>query len=609
MNLQNLWNPWRTNDFSPLGLTATDFLISTAEMLAAHRLLSEDPESLARRETELTANEWAKARDRAEQIWRERGGRDEPQSMGASPFAQALGAIRWPPGYFEHLRLAVLEAAQAHLGSDEQNGSLATVLSLLEVSQGRRGPGWLPAEVSKLAAGLVGSPAPKGAYCAFEGAAVPALVLGCNGTKVVLEIPHAQAAAFWSALAVGALAEVIVRVASPFDHLTQDEIFQRQDVAIVVPPFGAKVSGAIPPKHMPLPSSSEAWGLALARLMARGKAACVVLDGFLFRSSMADQAFKERIIIQYGLETVVSLPQGIAASGSNLAASILVLGPRTSHDDGVLMVDASDAKRGRGAFTEEDRCKALELVQGRKGGGPSRRVSLEEIGANDFNIQPERYVLSARAQQLADLLLSEDTVSLGDLVEVYRPQPSPPVRIDQHGFASTEPDAARELVVSDLSDLGLASPPSKQLSVSQGELHRLRKAELQAGDIVLVTKGSVGRVGLIQQIPEGETWVANQSFAILRLRRAGPIRTPTVLFRYLNSWVGQELLQSLKVGRVLPTLQMADLKRLRVIVPSKDTQDQVIRQMDSLFETQARIDELRRKQHDLQAQIWPETLS
>jgi type I restriction enzyme M protein len=169
--------------------------------------------------------------------------------------------------------------------------------------------------------------------------------------------------------------------------------------------------------------------------------------------------------------------------------------------------------------------------------------------------------------------------------------------------------SVKELVVSDLSDLGLVSPPSKLLQVSQAQLHGLRRAELHPGDIVLVTKGSVGKVGLILQIPDGETWVANQSFAILRLRRSGPFQTPTVLFRYLNSRMGQGLLQGLKVGTAVSTLQMADLKRLPVVIPDEGTQALVVAQMDRLLELQSEIDTLRAEQAGMQAQIWPENLA
>lgn len=603
----NLENPWLSiRDIAiHCGLSMPEWLTSAAEMLAASQLLYFGDECLIGRTTELTNAGWAKARDRAEQIWRERGEPGEPNANRTSPFAQALNTARWPAGYLENLREAVLWASGSHKLLDSQNGRLEAAISLLEAARDRRGPEWLPIPVARLVAEIVGKPKPEDAYCAFEGSAVAALVLGCRGTKVVLEIPNDEAAALWSALAVASGADVHVRCASPFDRLTDGGHFDRQEVAIVVPPFGAKIAHRSAPQHMPLPSSSEAWGVVLANAMASRRAACLVSSSFLFRSSMADQSFRQRTIVQYGLELVGSLPERSGINDGNLATSVLVLNTEKPGRE-VLMVNLTS--RIRSGLTDEERGHALTLWRS-EAAGWSRTVSLSEVSANDFNLQPERYVLSAEAARLETLLSSAETISLGDLVEIYRPQPTPSARKMEPDAPEADYASVKELVVSDLSDLGLASSPSKHLQVSQAQLHGLRRAELHPGDIVLVTKGSVGKVGLILQIPGGETWVANQSFAILRLRRSGPFQTPTVLFRYLNSRMGQGLLQGLKVGTAVSTLQMADLKRLPVVIPDEGTQALVVEQMDRLLELQSEIDTLRAEQAGMQAQIWPENLA
>ena len=112
MTLQNPWSNVRHSAFE-YGIASEDWLTSATEMLAAFRLLSDTPETLVARETELTAAEWAKVRDRADQIWRSSRVEEEPEASLASPFAQPLDAKRWPPGYFEHLRLAVHELVTA----------------------------------------------------------------------------------------------------------------------------------------------------------------------------------------------------------------------------------------------------------------------------------------------------------------------------------------------------------------------------------------------------------------------------------------------------------------------------------------------------------------
>ncbi|MFM1958654.1 MAG: hypothetical protein RL588_171 [Pseudomonadota bacterium] len=618
MNFQSSWQTIRQSAFK-YGIGVVDWLTSAAEMLAAIRLLSDAPETLVERDTELTAAEWAKVRDKAEQIWRGSCLAEEPQSSLASPFAQALDTRRWPPGYFEHLRLTIHDLATETERLDLPHGSLALVIVLLDAAEDARETVWLPRGVGLLAAQLARTEGPTTAYCAFEGAAFPALMLGGmgTGTKVLLEIPDVQSASFWAALAVATSADVRVSVASPFDRLSKNADNDRDQcfTSIVVPPAGLMSSEIKLTHNSSYRSSSEAKGVLLASLMGLGLGVCVVLNGFLYRSSIADQEYKQMLIGQ-GLETVISLPAGTASMGSNLAASIIVL-DRTrasgaspgSPERGVFMVDANNINRTRRGFSDDESFQVLDLVRIRENSELSRLVSIDELAKNDFNFLPARYVRSDAAERLADLLSRMETVSLGDLVEIYRPQPSPKAGRNKLGSPESSHGSHKELVVSDLSFIGTASSPSKSLEVSQAELQRLRRAELEPGDIVLVTKGSVGRVGLIQHIPEGETWVANQSFAILRLRRASPIRSSTVLFRYLNSRMGQELLQNLKVGSALPTLQMADLKRLSVIVPDEAVQDQVIQQMDHIFEVQAKIDDLRREQTEMQARIWPETLS
>jgi restriction endonuclease S subunit len=129
---------------------------------------------------------------------------------------------------------------------------------------------------------------------------------------------------------------------------------------------------------------------------------------------------------------------------------------------------------------------------------------------------------------------------------------------------------------------------------------------LEAGDILIVIKGSVGKVGYVREIPDGPAWLASQSFAILRLRRRGPIAHPTVLFRFLSSALGQRMVQGLKVGSAIPVLQMGDLRRLQVLVPSAKTQATIASQMGSIFDMQERIDQMRRELSVQRQTIWAE---
>jgi len=559
---------------------STHWAVTAAEMLAAHRLLPQTaPGSIGDATSEFTPQHWERVRDDAMRVWMETNVRD-----GATPpFAQRLGDARWPPGYFESVRSAVLEATKVSAASHAFQGSLEPVLTLLAMVSRMRHWDMPPVYLGELLAEVVGEPTPRSAYCAFEGAGVAALILGHRGVDVVYEVRSADLASFFSALSVSGRCKMSVVVGDPTAP-AHDEL-READVSIFVPPFG----------------QSGVRDFDVAMQVSHRKTVCAVLNGTLFRSAVADQAAKERLLAQ-GLSAVVALPPGSMSTMSRIPGALLVIErPRASRE--VLMVDGTATKRGQGLEAQEDREQLLRLIRQRDDGGSSAIVWPDEIAANDFNLLPERYVLPAHLASLYRRLATEPTASLGDLVEIYRPQPSP---------KGDEPDTdwgwaeIAELVVSDLTEVGTAPPPRKRFRVSPSDALRMRKAELAEGDVLLVTKGSVGKVGLVRSIPPGETWVANQSFAILRLRGSGPIRDPRVLFRYLSSSVGQELLQAVRVGSTIPSIQMADLRRVQVLIPSEAEQDSVARAVEQLFDLEAQIDRIRQMQAGLQAETWPE---
>lgn len=583
---------------------ATEVATVIAEMLAAIRLLpQEGQDSLLKRERELTAQDWSYLQYVAATAWQ-----DDVAlltSSDVSPFGSNPTTERYQPGYFELVRLAVVDLVTQRDLLKSREAMFEACLALAEDLGERGGEHMLRPEVAKLLAEVVVPRAKQRAYCAFSASAQSAMHLAFRGLKVTLQVQTPEVASFWLALSVAAQLQLQVRVGDPFQDLLNEwsEISATYDVAVVTPPFGAKVTLRYPLQSGFPPPASEAWGVALAALRSRHTAACLLPNGFLFRNSLSDQAFKAKAIQRYGLQTVVSLPPGAAARGSAVSTSVVILTPSSPVSD-ILMVDAADGRTGRQPLGDGDVAQVVSLVRNRRSDGSSRLVDEGEIAHQNFNLSPERYVLSPEARRADAMLQRGETVALEDLVDIYRPQATPGHLVDPD--VAYEPNAwARELAVSDLDDLGLAGRPSKHLLATPMELPKLRKAELRPGDVLLVTKGSAGRVGYVSDIPQDELWVANQSFAILRLRKNAPIIDPKVLFRFLSSGLGQELVQRLKVGSTIATLQMADVRRIPILVPSPEKQAKVAADVGRLFGLQAQIAELRSRILLERHTMWP----
>jgi len=193
------------------------------------------------------------------------------------------------------------------------------------------------------------------------------------------------------------------------------------DASFVAPPFNVRH----PTKdadtlgtNLPPPPSSEAAGVMLALARSRDLAVCVVAPSFLFQTSKAEQAFKERAIYDHGLDAVVGLPRGTFANTA-VTAALLVFMPKAGsrqraprqHD--VFMVDARGERDGPGQFPGSSEQLAA-LIRSRKPSALSTTVAVDELAANDFNLSVERYVLAPDVRRLRELAENTPTVALED---------------------------------------------------------------------------------------------------------------------------------------------------------------------------------------------------
>ena len=447
-------------------------------------------------------------------------------------------------------------------------------------------------------------------FCAYDAAVDIAMFLAAKGIMVALDLQSPELAALCSFLAVAADLPLQVRQGDPFALAQEDMRTDHKpshDVAIVNPPFNVRFPAIAEDglgTTLPAPMNSEASGVTLALARGRDAAVCLLPPSFLFQASKANQAFKARAVYDYGLDAVVSLPMG-SLHGTPLSSALVIFRPsatkRRAHLlPNVFMVDARGYRPRSGSdLTLPEGFGAL--IREHTPSEISSLVSISEIEANDFVLLPERYVLSPEMRRVRELTSSSKTVVLDDIVELYRPQALRGPK--DTGLAH---DTLFEVGVADIDEVGLVRDASKQVFVTPEAALQARKARLEPGDIILVIKGSVGKVGFIREVPEGSNWLASQSFAILRLRGHGPIRDPRVLFRYLSSSLGQGVLQSLRVGTAVPGLQMADARRLAVAVPPLEEQGEIARDVDELFAIQDEIEQLRSKLVDRQKAIWPE---
>ena len=146
----------------------------------------------------------------------------------------------------------------------------------------------------------------------------------------------------------------------------------------------------------------------LYHLNPQGLMTIVLPHGVLFRGG-SEGLIRERLIEKRQIEAIIGLPADIFF-GTGIPTIIMVLSKRVRHDDGILIIDASknfikDGKKNR--LQASDIKRISDAVKERKDiESFCRVVPLEEIRANDYNLNIPRYVDTSTKPESWDIYAS-----------------------------------------------------------------------------------------------------------------------------------------------------------------------------------------------------------
>ncbi len=197
-------------------------------------------------------------------------------------------------------------------------------------------------------------------------------------------------------------------------HLENGELM-KFDRVLANPPFSQNYVRAgmkFPERfHTFMPESGKKADLMfvqhiIATLSDQGKAAVVMPHGVLFRGGPEKEA-RKRIIEAGHLDAVIGLPPGLFY-GTGIPACVLVLskkGAKARKD--VLFINADrEFKQGKNqnSLRPEDIEKIVHVYQERLvESGYSRRVSVDKLAEQDFNLNIRRYVDNSPAPEPQDV--------------------------------------------------------------------------------------------------------------------------------------------------------------------------------------------------------------
>ena len=376
------------------------------------------------------------------------------------------------------------------------------------------------------------------------------------------------------------------------------------DVAIALPPMGLRYGSEIVnrdwfgrfPEH-----GTSGTVLSVRHMMAQARRRVVVaVQNSLLFSPGVEREFRENLLQSGMLKAVVAMPAGLLYN-TNVPFSILVID--LNGNIGQVRFINADTPFFKEA-TSKAKCQLIhidELISQINDQGDSAYaidVPTVEVLKNDAQLQVGRYVLADSSKQLQARLASSPTVILGDLVSTVRPMPT--VTAEGEGIE------AYEIGALDLPSQGYILQPGRGVTIDSQISVKQEEQFLQPMDIVLIVKGSVGKIGIVPlNVPPAGAggWVAGQSAIVLRCLSKNDIE-PRALAVQLRSEFGQELLNSIVSGASIKIIQLRELLRLSVLSPSADENKRAADILDRESDIQEEIERLRHEQIQIGKDMW-----
>lgn len=340
--------------------------------------------------------------------------------------------------------------------------------------------------------------------------------------------------------------------------------------------------------------------LAVWHIMAQtsGRAVIAVPNSLLF-SPGSERTLRDDLLNRKLIESVIALPSGLLYH-ANIPFALIVLNMKEPQN--LIRFINAEAEHFRDPITKA-RAKliGIEEIVARATGSLTdefvAEVKTEDVIKNDATFQVNRYVIPESTRNINNFMESSKTMLLGTLVEMIRP--IRPTTLE-NGIRVLEVGAT------DLQEFGFITSPNKEISIDCDTGQRSEFQFLRPFDIVIIVKGSVGKVGIAPEEtpPPGEGgWVVGQSAVILRVIKPD-VMPPKALAVYLRSPLCQELIRRLPVGATIPLIRNKDLLNFPVIIPPIEKAVEICNILDKQAGIQKEIERLKKQQAELSKQVW-----
>jgi type I restriction enzyme M protein len=347
------------------------------------------------------------------------------------------------------------------------------------------------------------------------------------------------------------------------------------DLILAAPPIGGKVNERWRAHNFPVKANSTET-LFLQHIMAslkpNGRAVVGIPEGFLFRSG-ADEQVRERLLSDFSVEGVISLPTGSLLPYTRIKPNILVF-RKAESTDYVWFQEAQAARKtsSRSPAIFKPHVEA-RIFRERQESEHAWLLPVQEIAERNFDLSVKRTQaneLNSFINELRQHDASLEVARLDEIADVLS------------GIGYTRADVLNDQLsgtvplirVTELAKNGELKPPS--LFLYGVALERSRTRRLLPGDLLLSTQGTIGKVGRVREAFTGS--VPAHGITTIRLKDGNeqPFEVhPFYLARLLQSGPYQQWFALRALGTTIKNLAVRELRSLPIPIPNSEIQQTI----------------------------------
>lgn len=296
-----------------------------------------------------------------------------------------------------------------------------------------------------------------------------------------------------------------------------------------------------------------------------GKAVVLMPVGFTYRGNQ-DEEFRKYLIENNLLEAVIQLPPNLHNATSIETTFIIV--NKHKKDDHVYFLNLkheSFIHRVGRRLTLNNLDEIVSIYENKEElENISRLVTPDEIINNNYSFAIDRYIISKEIAEVQKKLQSFELVKLEDIADIRRSQ-----LFKDEG----EGKEIYEVSPSDFNKAGFLLECGKIKQIGS-QYRRLQTYRLEPYDVLLSTKGTIGKVAIVGET--SETMIASQAVQVIRLKDIDKKDKAIALYMFFKSTLGQTILLTLQSGVAMPQISTAEIKKLSIPLLSKEQEKRLI---------------------------------